>query len=288
MLTLHKYQTLGNDFLILDCINFKENVSLVRKNDFMDFVQKVSDRRRFGCDQFIVVENSTKADAKIVFYNSDGSKAEACGNGTVASGVYVSGFLCRGKITLETDSGLANIAVDGKKATIELPMPKEIELSDDNKNELLRIQSPFDIESTSVHYIHVGNPHCVLFLKNLVKEIPKNWQSVGKQIENMTQIFPHKTNVEFVREISTNAFDVLVWERGAGRTFACGTGAIAVAFTMVQQGFAEKSKPVEIYMEGSKIYGNGKPIIVELGTDSALLTNHASFEGTITCNFPAF
>ena len=79
---LQKYQVLGNDFLIFDCINFKQNAEFLQSEDFLNFVMEKSDRRRLGCDQFIVMEKSTKADAKIVFYNSDGSKAEACGNGT--------------------------------------------------------------------------------------------------------------------------------------------------------------------------------------------------------------
>jgi diaminopimelate epimerase len=205
-----------------------------------------------------------------VFYNSDGSKAEACGNGTVASGVYVSGFLGKENITLETDSGLANITVDGNKATIELPMPKVTELRNDAEIKNL-------VSFTSVMSINVGNPHCVL----LVKEIPQNWQEIGSKIENMTHIFPHKTNVEFVRELGNNAFEVLVWERGAGRTFACGTGACGVAFAMVKNGLADSKHPIEIYMEGSKIYGNGKAISVQLLENSILMTNHAFFEGRI-------
>ena len=130
---------------------------------------------------------------------------------------------------------------------------------------------------TSVMSINVGNPHCVL----LVKEIPQNWQEIGSKIENMTHIFPHKTNVEFVRELGNNAFEVLVWERGAGRTFACGTGACGVAFAMVKNGLADSKHPIEIYMEGSKIYGNGKAISVQLLENSILMTNHAFFEGRI-------
>jgi diaminopimelate epimerase len=87
---LQKYQVLGNDFLIFDCINFEQNAEFLQSEDFLNFVVEKSDRRRLGCDQFIVMEKSTKAKAKIMFYNSDGSKAEACGNGTVASGVYAS------------------------------------------------------------------------------------------------------------------------------------------------------------------------------------------------------
>lgn len=274
---LQKYQALGNDFLILDCINSEKNASLIQKSNFIEFVRKVSDRRKLGCDQFIVVENSQKADAKIVFYNSDGSKAEACGNGTVASGVYISGFLGKNEIIIETDSSLANITVDGNKATIELPVPKVVELS---KMDVVELGDVIDVNfyrPESIIAVNVGNPHCVL----LHHAVPSHWQSIGSQIENMTHIFPHKTNVEFVRKIGDNAFEVFVWERGVGRTFACGTGACAVAFAMAKQGVADGKKLIEIHMEGSKIYGNGKAITVQLLQNSILMTNHAFHEGKI-------
>ncbi len=281
---LHKYQALGNDFLTLDCINFQENQELLKSANFLDFVKQKSDRRRIGCDQFIVIENSTTNDAKIVFYNSDGSKAEACGNGTVAAGVYVGGFLGKKQVTLETDSGLANVEVDGNQATIELPIPKASILEDREKVDILNAVG----YTLKVMNVNVGNPHCVLMKSmdinpaQLIIDIAENhWQEIGETIENMTHIFPYKTNVEFVTQLHTNIFQVYVWERGAGRTFACGTGACAVAFAMVKQGVADISRPIEILMEGSNIYGNGEPIIIKFGENSVFLTNHAFFEGKI-------
>jgi diaminopimelate epimerase len=287
---LQKYQVLGNDFLIFDCINFEKNASFLQNKEFQQFVVEKSDRRRLGCDQFIVMENSTKVDAKIVFYNSDGSKAEACGNGTVASGVYASIFLKKNDIVLETDSSLANIKVDGQKATIEFPMPMEVSLSE---REIKNLEDTLLEKIYFQHFIlavNVGNPHCVIRLEDVDRKdfydqelnLWEYLQSVGKKIENMTHIFPHKTNVEFVCKTRiANSFDVFVWERGAGRTFACGTGACAVAFAMVKKGLANKLKPIEIYMEGSKTYGKGEPIIINFSENSVFLTNHASFEGKI-------
>lgn len=301
---LQKYQVLGNDFLIFDCINFEKNASSLQKNDFINFVVEKSDRRRLGCDQFIVMEKSQKADAKIVFYNSDGSKAEACGNGTVAAGVYASGFLKKNDITLETDLSIANVKVDGQKATIELPMPRSLHFEyQNNIDGFLNIflsptsKNPVRNLTTHIESVSVGNPHCVLIgdyghtyfdsTKNF--SLPSNislhsnydYQSLGKEIENCTYCFPSRTNVEFAIKIGENAFDVFVWERGAGRTFACGTGACAVAFACVKNGLADKSKPIEIYMEGSYKYGDNQPIIISFGENSVFLTNYASFEGKI-------
>ena len=288
---LQKYQVLGNDFLIFDCINFEKNATFLQNKDFPKFIVEKSDRRRLGCDQFIVMEKSIKANAKIVFYNSDGSKAEACGNGTVASGVYASTFLKKNDIKLETDSSISNITVEGQKAKIELPMPREVELNERERQDIFStiVQDNFVGEvgfcsKNNLCSVNVGNPHCVFFIDyddNYKWNAWSSWQSIGKKIENMTHIFPHKTNVEFVIKIRDNEFDVFVWERGAGRTFACGTGACAVAFAMVKQGLASSKKPIEIYMEGSKIYGKGEPIIINFGENSVFLTNHASFEGKI-------
>jgi diaminopimelate epimerase len=158
-------------------------------------------------------------------------------------------------------------------------MPKKVELSERERQKISNILASEDFDCPM--FITVGNPHCVILITGMGQEMPYDWQSIGKQIENMTHIFPHKTNVEFVIEIGDNEFDVKVWERGAGRTFACGTGACAVAFAMVKQGLASSKKPIEIYMEGSKTYGKGEPIIINFSENSVFLTNHASFEGKI-------
>ena len=274
---LQKYQSLGNDFLIFDCINFQENRDFLSNDEFIDFVCKKSDRRRLGCDQFIVMETTNKADVKITFYNSDGSKAEACGNGTIASGVCAKAFLNKNSITIQTDSGISqtDVSLNGDCATIQLAMPKEIVLKESDK-EIVKCAGSFP-HFTEIRNVNVGNPHCVL-LCNL---LPSNWQEIGKEIENMMHTFPYKTNVEFVIPNSKNRFQVFVWERGAGRTFACGTGAVAVAFAMVESGKADGEKPIEITMEGSAIYGNNSPLVVEFKNSKAYLTNSAFFEGKI-------
>ncbi len=287
---IHKYQALGNDFLIFDCINYPENYTFAQTHKFLDFIMKKSDRRRIGCDQFIVMEKSHSADCKIVFYNADGSRAEACGNGTIASSVYSSKFLGKNEITLETDVQIVNVKVDGSQATIELDMPHDLGLSEEQKDEIYGLLAGRHIDNISV-----GNPHCVLvYATNPFRPLNKlhysdrteTFSKAGSQIENLTSIFPNRTNVEFVTQTGENKFDCFVWERGAGRTFACGTGACAVAFACAKNGLADKSKPIEITMAGSFIYGKSNestPMKVILKDKTVELTNSAFFEGKIHC-----
>ncbi len=282
---IHKYQALGNDFLIFDCINYHENAIFLENPAFLDFVVKKSDRRRIGCDQFIVMENSQIADCKIVFYNADGSRAEACGNGTVASGVYASKFLRKNAIAIQTDMQVVDVKINGNEATIELDMPRDLGLNDEQKYEILLHYN--DFENGFIENISVGNPHCVRYVrdfKNRITQYVSSFSTIGSQIENLTHIFPNRTNVELVTQTGENKFDCFVWERGAGRTFACGTGACAVAFACVKNGLANSAKPIEITMAGSFIYGSGvTPMKVVLKENTVEFTNSAFFEGEIHC-----
>lgn len=282
---IHKYQALGNDFLIFDCINYHENASFLENTAFLDFVVKKSDRRRIGCDQFIVMEKSPIADCKIVFYNADASRAEACGNGTVASGVYASKFLGKNDIKIQTDAQVVAVKINGNEATIELDVPKDLGLSDEQKYEILLHYN--DSENGFIENISVGNPHCVRYVqdfKNRITQYVSSFSTIGSQIENLTHIFPNRTNVEFVTQTGENKFDCFVWERGAGRTFACGTGACAVAFACVKNGLANSAKPIEITMACSFVYGSGvTPMRVLLKENTVEFTNSAFFEGEIHC-----
>lgn len=307
---VHKYQALGNDFLIFDCINYPENLAFkANSSNFMKFVMQKSDRRRIGCDQFIVMEKSEKADCKIVFYNADGSRAEACGNGTVASGVYAAKFLGKSTIQIETDTQVVYIKVDGNQATIELEMPKDLGLSEENKQAIIDSCERHALHPTMkkmwrdnimIQSISVGNPHCVIFLPAFLTRILRRQYNIARSsygssyvvnalsdfgdiIENLTQIFPNRTNVEFVVKTGENKFDVFIWERGAGRTFACGTGACAVAFACVKNNLADASRPIEITMAGSFLYAENVPMMVLLKESTVEFTNSAFFEGEIHC-----
>lgn len=299
MTELRKCNALGNDFLILDCMTIPKNAEFITQEN----IKKISHRRfGIGCDQFIVLEKSEKSDGKIVFYNSDGSRAEACGNGTIACGVYIARMLEKDIVFLETDIKIAKVSVDGNEATVELPRAEILDINIERfKNSLNKKNddsygydlsrnriSPFKLTSVSV-----GNPHCVLFLEHFdgatvnMPELGSNksvdtiFMNMGSIIENMTDLFPNRTNVEFVVRTGENAFDCFIWERGSGATLACGTGACAVARAVADNGLVDGTKPVFITMAGSYQSHAVIPMKVELKDDCTLFTNRAEFTGII-------
>jgi diaminopimelate epimerase len=209
-------QGLGNDFILIDARKVKL--------DGLDLKQLAIDLcdRHFGvgADGLLLLWPSTKAHYRMQVINSDGSEAEMCGNGIrcLARYAYETDQLTEEVISVETAAGTllpAIIKENGRISGVEVDMgePKEI------KNEKLKIKNDiFEITEVSM-----GNPHAVIFVDDL-EEIDLG--SIGPEIENDPH-FPNRTNVEFVKVISDKELEVLVWERGAGETLACGTGACA-------------------------------------------------------------
>jgi diaminopimelate epimerase len=276
MTILTKCNALGNDFLILDCINHAQN------NEFLteENIKRIAHRLfGIGCDQFIVLEKSEKADGKIIFYNTDGSRAEACGNGTVACGVYVSQFLKKPQISLETDVKIAKCVINGNEATVELPKAEVLGFDSEKFAEKLVL----DLFVTHINSVSVGNPHCVIFWNdNEIIATKNDFAEIGKTIENLTEIFPNRTNVEFVVQTGENAFDCFIWERGSGATLACGTGACAVARAAVHNKLADETKPIFVTMAGSYQGGETIPMKVELQNTCTLFTNTVSLVGKVS------
>jgi diaminopimelate epimerase len=105
---------------------------------------------------------------------------------------------------------------------------------------------------------------------------------IGKEIENLTEIFPNRTNVEFVVQTGENAFDCFIWERGSGATLACGTGACAVARAAVHNKLADETKPLFVMMAGSYQGGEIIPMKVKLQNTCTLFTNAVSLVGKVS------
>lgn len=303
MINLTKCNALGNDFLILDCITMPSNTEFIKQAN----IKNIGHRRfGIGCDQFIVLEKSHNADGKIIFYNADGSRAEACGNGTVACAVYIAKLLEKNEVSFETDVKVVRAVVNGNDATVTLPKAESIQIDLNLFQKILNDENdygvgcdlmqsgimPFKLESVSV-----GNPHCVLILEDYHsttvnsllgfdcnRPIDTILLDIGFTIANMTNIFPNRTNVEFVVRTGENAFDCFVWERGAGATLACGTGACAVAFAVAKNGLADGTKPIFVTMAGSYQGSDVIPMKIELQTDCTLFTNTAKLGYTISVN----
>ncbi len=228
MIKFTKMHGLGNDYVYIDAINQKiENKS--------ELAKYISDRHfGVGSDGLILICKSKIADFKMQMFNSDGSEAEMCGNGIRCVGkfVYDKGLTKKTKLKIETLSGikLLDLIVENDeviKVKVDMGEPilehKKIPVicEDNIKNNLnLKVLD----KNFSFTCVSMGNPHAVTFINDEVKNF--DVQKYGKIIENL-DAFPQRTNVEFINIVDKNNVSMRVWERGAGETLACGTGACA-------------------------------------------------------------
>lgn len=220
-----KMDGLGNDFVIID----QRNDQFELNNDQ---VKKICDRNFIGCDQLILIKENKKYDAELKFYNSDGSEASACGNGTRCVAYFLSNENKKDIIDIYTSSGnLKSKIFDEKIVQTKIGAPKtkwnEIPISKniDTINLNIKIYDKNNKEFIGGTAINVGNPHVIFCVKNLEDfDIKK----IGPEIEKHN-LFPEKCNVTIAQVINKNLIKVNVWERGAGNTKACGTAACATA-----------------------------------------------------------
>lgn len=206
-----KMHGLGNDFIVLDNLS-----GSCDKLDFVSFARKYCDRNfGIGADGVLIISKSKKADAQMRLINSDGSEAEMCGNGIRCVAKYlIDGNIAKSPVSVETLAGVMTIKNSGNGYTVDMGVPKvtatTAKITLNNK------------KAYTATLVDMGNPHAVIF----VDDFDFDWQGDGKEIEK-NKIFPNRTNVEFVKIKSGSELDVKVWERGAGATLACGTGACA-------------------------------------------------------------
>ncbi|MGL5089227.1 MAG: diaminopimelate epimerase, partial [Cetobacterium sp.] len=226
----NKMQGTGNDFLLFDGVKNKYK-------DYSKIAKKLCDRRYgVGGDGMMIAEESLVADIKMVYYNSDGSRGEMCGNGIrcFSKFVYEEGLVKKEEIKIETGDGIKIAYLNLEKNIVKSVTiymgkarlnPKDIPiLSEKNKvlNEKITLESK-EIEFSAVL---IGVPHAVIIEKKL-QEIDVN--ILGEEIEK-NKIFPKRINVNFIEVLDRNKIKIKTWERGAGRTLACGTGSCSAVY----------------------------------------------------------
>lgn len=251
MIKFTKMNALGNDFVIID--NREQSINFDTK-----LIKSIADRKfGIGCDQVLVLENSDKADVFMYIYNTDGSTAGACGNGTRSIGKLLSRQLNKDKISIETMAGILycnKISENLYQVNMDVPnfSAKDIPLSQNVENTLsLPINTEFDgIEYKNPSVVNVGNPHCVFILNNEINLDSVDIKSIGQKIENH-ELFPEKTNVEFVQILDQDTIKMRVWERGAGETLACGSGSCAVGAVCIKKGLVNNK--VTVKMKGGNL-----------------------------------
>lgn len=221
-----KYHGIGNDFIIIDGIREKLPSQI-------NETARALCHRNFGIggDGLIVVLPSEKADIRMQIINSDGSEAEMCGNGIrcFARYVYEAGHITQLKFTVETLAGimvpelfLEKGIVSGVKVDMGIPSLKRADVPMLGDAEQA-INVPLEVLDTTFNVTSVlmGVPHCIVFVEDVSKvELSK----YGPALETH-KVFPRKTNVHFVQVINDKEMKMRIWERGAGITLACGTGA---------------------------------------------------------------
>ena len=252
MIKFTKMQGLGNDYVYMDAIHQKiENES--------SLAQFVSNRHfGIGSDGLILICESDVADFKMRMFNSDGSEAEMCGNGIRCVGkfVYDKGLTDKTTVTIETLAGIKTLELntkDGKVETVKVDMgepilnPKEIPVISDEepvKNLMLEAEG----RKFKFTCVSMGNPHAITEVENTEKF---DVEKYGKVLE-VDKAFPNKTNVEFIQIVDKNHVKMRVWERGAGETLACGTGACATAVACYLNGKTDRN--VEVELLGGKLF----------------------------------
>ena len=229
-----KMHGLGNDFVIIDRRSNKIEI-----ND--NLIQKLSDRRTgAGCDQLITINNpgGDNADVSIDIFNPAGDKAEACGNGT----------RCVAKILFDENNEKETLKIlsdagtlIAKKAGDEISVNMGKMTTDWEKIPLSTQMDPLNIPIEVEGFdkgvaVNIGNPHIVFFGKS-IENI--NLNQIGPEIEKHN-FFPNKTNVEFIEILNSNTIKMKVWERGAGVTLACGSGACAAVYAGLEKKIIRK------------------------------------------------
>lgn len=227
----YKYQGLGNDYVLID--NLGGEIEESRKSSL---AKELCDRRfGIGADGLLFAESGPT----MRIFNPDGSEAEMCGNGIRCFARYLHDHVDgnendkKSEYDIQTLAGTQKAVVDGEQITVWMPQPV-----DEGEVGLDILGSKLTFRKVSV-----GNPHAIIF------ESFDNWKELGGAVEN-NPAFPNRTNVEFVKITSKTSCTISVWERGAGPTLACGTGAVAACFAGVAGGRLEKNQWIEAKLPG--------------------------------------
>lgn len=236
----------GNDYIYI-------NGYIEKIQDYNHLAKKMSNRNfGVGSDGLVVILPSDTADFQMRMFNSDGSEAEMCGNAIRCVGKYVYDNKMTEKdiITVETLAGIKvlNLFTEGKKVVkvkVDMGEPileaNEIPVISDKKpviNQTIQAVG----NTYSLTCVSMGNPHAVCFVDNIED---KMIFEAGPSIET-NSIFPRKTNVEFARIIDNKTIEMRVWERGAGETLACGTGACATLVAAVLNDKVDREATVKL------------------------------------------
>ena len=241
----------GNTFVIHDS---RENNININK----EFISYLLDNKKINkFDQFIEINKSKNTDAKVIFWNIDGSEAEMCGNALRCISSLILNVSNTEECQIETIKRNVKCWKNNEKIFVdigepiltwnEIPLKKSTGDLSTKKIELTNL--PYDLPKFSA--INVGNPHAVFFFENETPDL----HEIGHLIEK-NDMFPEKINVSFAKIIDEKNIKLDVWERGAGITLACGSAACATVVASVNLGYT--GRDVKVLLPGGNIEINWK------------------------------
>ena len=241
-----KMHGIGNDYVYVNM--FEEQI-----DNPSEVARFVSDRHfGIGSDGLILIMPSEKADFRMRMFNSDGSESEMCGNGIRCVGKYVYDYKLTDKeeITIETLAGIKILKLFIKNQRVEMvrvdmcepildptliPVNSELDIC---INQIIEVED----EIYNITCVSMGNPHTVIYVEEASDFLV---HTIGSKIE-VHPFFHKKTNVEFVKVVDRQNLIMRVWERGAGETLACGTGACAVLVASVLNEITERKAYIQL------------------------------------------
>ncbi len=276
-----KMHGIGNDYIY--CSTFDQKI-----NNPEALSVRLSDRHfGIGGDGIILVCPSDVADAKMRMFNLDGSEGKMCGNGIRCVGkfLYDHGMVDikeKDEITIETLSGIKHLKAytrDGEVKYLRVDMgkaildPAQIPVNIKDKDKIINETHTIDDGEYNITCVSMGNPHCVVFVQGDVDQI--DLEKIGPKFENH-KLFPERVNAEFVKVLDDHTLKMRVWERGSGETWACGTGACAVAVAACENGICKKGEDITIKLKGGDL-------VINYTDDTVYMTGEAEtvFEGVI-------
>lgn len=261
-----KMHGLGNDFVIIDARSAKSPVTAE--------MAKAIGHRYFGVgfDQLAVLTNSDVADVDVDFWNSDGSTAGACGNASRCIGRLLITETGKETVTLRTERGILPVVdVDGDRLSVNMGQPqldwREVPLARDVDLNALPIAGEPGAAG-------MGNPHCVFVVDDAdAVDVPK----LGSIYEHH-DLFPERTNVEFIQVLDRENIRMRVWERGGMMTLACGSGACAAAVVAHRKGLTERKVTMKL---------DGGSLVIDWRSDGVWMTGTTQlvFSGVLSPEF---
>ncbi|HCA05406.1 MAG TPA: diaminopimelate epimerase, partial [Ruminococcaceae bacterium] len=274
-----KMQGIGNDYIYFSTFDQEIN------NPEALAVRLSEQHFGIGGDGVILVCPSKVADAQMKMYNRDGSEGKMCGNGIRCVGkfLYDHNMLDireKDELTIETLSGIKTLKAftsDGVVTRLRVDMgkailnPADIPVALDGDKVVNRAVKIGENEY-NITCVSMGNPHCVVFMDGIDY---MDIETIGPEFEN-NPLFPERVNTEFVSVLDDHTIKMRVWERGSGETWACGTGACAVAVAACENGFCKKGEDIKVKLKGGDL-------IINYTDDTVYMTGNADkvFEGEI-------